>query len=254
MAKVRQGIKYTWYIGHINGDKASTLKAELNKIPNTELVEVYIPTVQVLKKQFKGKNHFEDVPMLLNYGFFKIPVSWGMNLEYMKSIQDGISCLVSWSKDPARLIAEEKVKFKALKEGSEDIITSTKSFNTRNDRKTHSPIAQASDKEIQWLIDMEDKLSIHSDKDLDRLKVGQVVKLKGKPFDNLEAEIVEIDRDKRKVKVKLGNDGIFNNVEVEFENVFYSVYTDDMDEKVGKHLNIDELYGNGTMDDFIIDY
>lgn len=250
----RESVRYTWYVAHIDGSMVEHLQDELDRIENTELVEVYIPTVKILKKQFKGKDHFEDVPLLLNYGFFKIPVSWGTNLEFMRTLQENISCLVSWSKDPARLIAEEKVRFKALEEDSEDITTKTKTYNTRRERKTYSPIAQATDEEIQAIIDIEDSLSIHSDEDLERLQPGQIVRLKGKPFHDLEAEVLKIDRNRRKVLVKIGSGELFNNVEVEFENVFYSVYTDDMDERVGKHLNIDDLYGNGNLDEINIDY
>lgn len=254
MAKRNSAIKYRWYIAHIDGSRIDNLTDELKKLDNTEFVEVYIPTVKVLKKQFKGHSHFDNIPMLMNYGFFKIPVSWGMNPEYMRGLQEGISCLISWSRDPARLIQGEKIRFRALEEGSEDITTKTKSFKTRKDRKANSPIAECTDEEIALLIDMEDRLSVHSDSDLEKLEIGQSVQLKGKPFDGLMAEVLEIDRDRRKVKVQIGTGGLLNSVEVEFENIFYSIYTGDMDERVGRHMNIDDLYGNGILDEIDIDY
>jgi transcription antitermination factor NusG len=230
----RGSIKYRWYIAQIDGEAIGTLSRELKRIPHAENVKVYIPTVKIIRKEHKGKKHFDKVPMVIGYGFFKVPVSWAMNHEFMASLQSGITCLTAWVRDPAR-----------LSEPSTGL--------TRKERSRMSPIAEATKAEIKSLINEEDKLKLHSKKDIKKLKPGDIITLRGKPFDSLQAEVVEIDLHRKKVIVKIGAGTMLDKVSVEFENVFYSVYTGDMDERVGRHMNIDDCYRTGTLDNFEVD-
>lgn len=232
--KKRKSIKYRWYIAYIDGEHLSSLKKELKRIPNAENVEAYIPTIKVLKKEKRGKRVFERLPLLPGYGFFKVPVSWANNLEFMASLQSGITCLISWVKDPTRLLDSDSPQ------------------PSRKERKAIAPIAVATREEIQRLIDEEEKLGVHNKADLHKLKPGDVITLRGKPFDGLEAVILGIDFERRKVEVSIGADSFLSKVKVGFENVFYSVYTGDMDERVGRHYNIDDCYATGTLDNFEI--
>src|SRR5690606_34035011 len=61
----------------------------------------YIPTVKVLKKVFKGKNHFEFEPLLFNYGFFKVDYDDACNPDFLMELRSRISAIYGWVKDPA---------------------------------------------------------------------------------------------------------------------------------------------------------
>ena len=66
--------------------------------------------------------------------------------------------------------------------------------------------------------------SVYSSTDLDNVKPGSFIILKGYPFDGLPAEVIEIKKRSQKLKIKLLLDTFSNNITVDFANVFYTVY------------------------------
>ena len=62
----------SWAIAYINRDFIDRVEIDLGKYKKYEAVKAYIPTVRILRKKFKGKDIFEHVHLLFNYGFFQI--------------------------------------------------------------------------------------------------------------------------------------------------------------------------------------
>lgn len=223
---------HVWVIAYINRTHMSIVEQELTQWEYKD-VEAYIPTVKVLKKQFKGKQLFEMVPLLFNYGFFKIPYNDACNPEFLMTLRHRISCIYAWVKDPITTLSESP------------------RLRTDNGNFTNSipKAATATDKEITHLVKASATNGIYTQDDLKQFKTGDYIKLEGYPFEGMPAEILKINHKRGEVKVKLMMDEIVKEVTVSFENVFYTIYKD-YSEK-GRETSTDELkekYGENSID------
>lgn len=226
-SKRRKKVRYVWVVAYIATKEVGKAIRQLSHYEQFEGIEAYIPTVKILQKTFKGKNFYEEVPLLFNYGFFKIPRSKARNPEFLKELREKISCIHAWVKDPANLM-KLKPKLKPLvKKKSkelEEIIT--------ND----VGVALASDEEISKLIVAQKDFSIYSSRDLENIKEGSVITLHGYPFDDIPAKVVEINKKRKEVKVELLLGSTLKSATVSFDNVFYSIYKSD-EALIGKSLD-----------------
>jgi transcription antitermination factor NusG len=230
-----------WCIAYINRDHIKIVEEELDKYNYN--VTAYIPTVKILKKKFKGQNIFENVPLLFNYGFFKIDYEDAVRPSFLLELRNRITCIYGWVKDPTRAI-----------NGSPRLSM------TNSDTFSGVPVtALATDKEISRLIKKSKKLGIYSAEDISKLSPGDYIKLKGYPFDNMPAEIISINVKKGSVKVSLLMDSMIKEATVSFENVFYTVYQglnensreksyDESSEKYGPNSIDKMLYQNLDID------
>lgn len=242
---------HTWCVAYINRDHLGRVKRDLKKfknfmrqvdpsIPSKDLkIEAYIPTVRFVKKNFKGKEVFETVPLLFNYGFFKVPKYLARNPEWLTNLRKHIACVQGWVNDPARIYVKKP---------------NLRPDNTQGDIKVlkHSPPACATvtDREIEAMIKASEKHSVFSDIEISKLSPGDTITLKGYPFDNIPAEIVSIHKQAKKVTVKLLLDSMMTEVKVSFENIFYTVYSDYDDERGLKEKSLDDvkIMGNKQVD------
>lgn len=232
--------KKIWVLAYINRDFINRAEIELERYGHND-IEAYIPTVRLLKKKFKGKNVFEFVPLLFNYGFFKIPYHKAINPDFLMELRHHITCIYAWVKDPAKIHLQS---------------TNLKSDNSNfTDAIPH--IATATDKEVTRMIKASESMSIYNADDLKRFQPGDHLQLEGYPFDGMPAEIIKINHKKKEVVVKLNIEAIVREVTVSFENVFYTVYknfneqlredsSDEMIEKYGQnaidHITFNKVY------------
>lgn len=208
---------HAWCIAYIDAERIQHAEKQLRKSSLYYDVEHYIPTVQILKKQFKGKDHFEDVPLLFNYGFFKIPIEKAANPEFLNKLRQDISCISGWVKNATRLA------------------------------KNGTNIAMASDEEIVQLIKYSKSHSIHTSKDIRDLAVGKLIHLIGYPWEGMPAEVMAIDLEKRKVTVGLIiEDELGKPVTVSFDNIFYTIYHGGHDENDSKEKVFDHPLRTGA--------
>lgn len=224
--------KRVWLIAYINRSYINIANEELAEY-GYKNVEAYIPTVRVLRKQFKGKPVFEFVPLLFNYGFFNMPYKKACNTEYISELRQRITCIYGWVKDPIKTVSEN--------------------LHLRLDNRgfIHAipKAALATDEEVTRLVKASDSMSIYNAEDLERIKPGDYIKLEGYPFEGMPAEIISINKRKREVIVKLLLDAIVKQVTVSFDNVFYSVYKNF--KETGRESSTDKLkenYGQGAVD------
>lgn len=225
--------KKIWVIAYINREFIDIAKEEIKRYKHDD-IEVYIPTVRVLKKKFKNKNQFEFVPLLFNYGFFKIPYNKVINPEYLTELRHQITCIYGWVKDPAKIQPDN---------------SSGLNYSNSNFTDGLPSIAIATDDEVARLVSTSESMDIFDEKDLDRIKPGDVIKLNGYPFDDMLAEVIKINPKKREVKVSLHMDLVIKEITVSFENVYYSIYKNH-DESLSSN-STDELasrYGVGFID------
>lgn len=220
--------KFVWCIAYIESSYISKVEKDLSAFPEYIGITAYIPTVKILKKVFKGKNEFEEIPLLFNYGFFKIPVELACNQEFLSEMKSRISCLYGWVKDPVAVMRNKP----KLKVG--------------NDLAYYNiPIATAEDQEVSNIIENQKNLSIYDKDDIKNRKPGDIITLRGYPFEDMDAEIVSINHNKGEVKVKLLLHEMLKEVMVSFDNVFYTIYRGDYDDSLGKNKSLDEIQTRG---------
>lgn len=190
--------EYLWLIAYVDSSLTHLIEKDLSKSNQYLGMEAIVPTIKVLKKQFKGKETFQEVPLLFNYGFFKIPYTWAINPDLLGKIKEDITCISHWVQDRAlgnplakAAVVTEEMVYAMMKAAKED--------------------------------------SIHSVEDVNKLKVGEIITLMGYPFSGLDARVVGIDKKSKsiQVEVKLADSEEWSSlrtIEVSFDNVFYSIY------------------------------
>lgn len=218
-------IEFVWLICYVNSEHIDKVEKVLLTKKKYGRVKHYIPMVKILSKQFKGKDIYSYVPLLFNYGFFKVPLELAKNKEFVSGMKSDIKGIYGWVKN------EDKKSWDSPYHGIS--------------------IAIAKTDEIIQLLKSQANYSIYSASDLERVKEGDTINLKGYPFDNIDAEVQKIDFKKKEVKVKLCLEhGICKTVTVSFNNVFYSIYHGGYDIELFKEKSLDEIKerNNGTLD------
>jgi transcription antitermination factor NusG len=223
---------FAWVIAYIDSAHLETVSQQLAKNQEYAEVEAYIPTIKILKKQFKGKEQFDEVPLLFNYGFFKIPRKYAIHAAYLEDMQKNISAIFGWVKDPAKAL-----KSKKLREEFPD-----------KDRDLRIPAATATSQDIADLIKASLNIGAHNSEDLSLIKPGDIITLRGYPFDGVEAEFVEMDEKRKKVKVKIS--ALWGKqVEVAFDNVFFTIYhSRAWDDSLQSKNSLDEMSLTHSLD------
>ena len=193
---------YIWCIAYVDSHSISTVARDLSKtgIPG---IKALIPTVKVLRKRFKGKAFFDEVPLLFNYGFFKIPMECCHNKETLTFIKSKVPAIYSW------LYTEEPKK-----------------TSCRGVISPHRMVEAIKFREIIRLRNLGLVSSVYAAKDIENIGPGSYIVLKGYPFDNIPAEVIDVKPSKEEIKVKLLLDSFIREVTVSFSNVFYTVYTE----------------------------
>lgn len=202
--------KYAWLVAYIDASHIDRVEKDLQKHPEYKSIKAYIPTVKLLKKSFKGKHEFEDVPLLFNYGFFQVPRKHAIHKNFLEAMQQNIACIYAWVKDPMKVI-NEKPKIR----------TDGKSVYTDSD----IPVAVATSEQVAELVKNSGNFSIHDGDDIKNLKPNDVIVMHGYPFDGVKAKILEVDTIKETMKVEIMIFDQLNPVKiVSFDNIFYTVY------------------------------
>lgn len=235
---IKRNHSKVWLIAYINRSFIDSVTRELIQYDYDD-IEAYIPTVRVLRKTFKGQRMFEFVPLLFNYGFFKVPYQLACSAEALLELRSRITAIYGWVKDPTVTLLNDGPGLR---------------FDNENFINAKPKAAVATDKEVARMIKASESMSIFSAEDLARFKPGQYIKLEGYPFDNMPAEIVKINPKKREVKVKLLMDAIVKEVTVSFDNVFYSIYKNY--DEYENNLSSDEMnekFGENAIDNIILD-
>ena len=71
-------------------------------------IKAYIPTVQILKKTKEGKNYYDEVPLLFNYGFIKMKSEKAFDRNFLNKLKKNIPGILNWMKSPENLFPKKK--------------------------------------------------------------------------------------------------------------------------------------------------
>jgi hypothetical protein len=213
--------KRIWCIAYIVKDHISTIERDLKHFKHFD-VKASVPTVKILKKQFKNEKHFEEVPLLFNYGFFELPFDKACNESYLGQLRQDVAAIFAWVKDPSVVLSKKP------------------ELNKDNKLISYPRAAIATESEMAELIKQSQNSSVYLDSDISKVFPGKHVVLKGYPFDDLPAEVISINRRKKEVKVKLNPESIMKEVTVSFDNIFYTIY-ECYDDDSFPHESLDEM-------------
>ena len=171
-------------------------------------MKAIVPTISVLKKSRKGKNEYEDVPLLFNYGFIKMKPEKAFDRYYLNKLKRDIPGILSFMKS-----LDYRPKRKRLR------------VDNAEDFDDYSMVATITKEEVKKYRRMSKANKIFSVNDITRVAIGDYVVLRGYPFEGIPAIILESNLNTRKMLVKLYQemDGSLE-IEVPMENVLYSAY------------------------------
>lgn len=171
-------------------------------------MKAIVPTISVLKKSRKGKNEYEDVPLLFNYGFIKMKPEKAFDRYYLNKLKRDIPGILSFMKS-----LDYRPKRKRLR------------VDNAEDFDDYSTVATITKEEVKKYRRMSKANKIFSVNDITRVAIGDYVVLRGYPFEGIPAIILESNLNTRKMLVKLypEMDGSLE-IEVPMENVLYSAY------------------------------
>lgn len=239
-----QKYDYVWVIAYISRDYIHRVEDDLLEW-GFGSIRVYIPTVRMLKKQFKNKNIYEYVPLLFNYGFFQIPYDKACDVEFLRNLREKIPAIYSWVTDPTKVVSSKP----RLRMDNKDI--QSKEEEEVNEegikilKKVHQipQIAIAREEEIVELLKAAENMSVFSDGLVEKLQVGDFLTLQGYPYEGMPAEIVDVNKNKKQVKVRLLLETMITTATVSFENIFYTVYADF--DKTCREKSLDEIHEKG---------
>lgn len=233
--------QFVWVIAYINYDLVKKLPSDLRKSNQYQEIEYNIPTVRVLKKTIKGKDLFKEIPLLFNYGFFKIPINWALNIDLLNKIKQDFSCISNWVKDRAKVPGdpdEEDDDYSYYHRPYE--------FSERD-----VPVATTSERIINDMCELADSMSIFSSEDINKLKPGDSITLMIYPFEGMRAKVIEINLKSKKIKVVLMNlmdetEELYEDkpFDVHFDNVFYTLYQGSHQESYNEENLLEDYHIN----------
>jgi len=238
-----QKYDYVWVVAYISRDHIHRVEDDLLD-RGFGSIRVYIPTVRILKKQFKNKNIYDYVPLLFNYGFFQIPYDKACNVEFLRKLREEIPAIYSWVTDPARVISR-KPKLRMDNKDPELEEEEVDESGLKILKKPHRipKVAIAKEEEIVELLKAAENQSVFSDGLVEQLEEGDFLTLQGYPYDGMTAEVIDLNKIKKTVKVRLLLETMITTAVVSFENIFYTVYADF--DKSLKEKSLDEIHEKG---------
>jgi len=235
---------HVWVVAYISRDHIHRVEDDLLD-RGFGSIRVYIPTVRILKKQFKNRNIYDYVPLLFNYGFFQLPYDKACNVEFLRKLREEIPAIYGWVLDPTKVIKTKPRlrmdnKNPELEEEEEVDESGVKIL-----KKVHQipKVAIAREEEIVELLKAAENQSVFSDGLVERLQEGDFLTLQGYPYDGMTAEVIDINTNKKQVKVRLLLETMITTSVVSFENIFYTVYADF--DKSLKEKSLDEIHEKG---------
>lgn len=237
-----QKYDYVWVVAYISRDHIHRVEDDLLD-RGFGSIRVYIPTVRILKKQFKNKNIYEYVPLLFNYGFFQLPYDKACNVEFLRKLREEIPAIYGWVLDPTKVL-KEKPRLRMDNKNPELEEEKTEAGIKILKKPYQIPkVAIAKEEEIVKLLEAAENMSVFSDGLVERLHEGDFLTLQGYPYEGMTAEVIDINTNKKQVKVRLLLETMISTAVVSFENIFYTVYADF--DKSCKEKSLDEIHEKG---------
>lgn len=209
---------YKYCIFYMEREYCDRINQEL-KEKGYDNIKSIIPRVNILKRTVKGRMIFEEVPVLFDYGFIRIPTHLAYSRPFLNRLKRDISGIRSWLKDTETLHQRKK---KVRIDNAEDF-------------DDFSLVATCSRKDVRRFIRLARYNKRFSVEDLVNVKIGDYIVLRGYPYEGVDATVLEVDYLCKRVKVLVYPEMGKMEIWLPFDTVIYSVYHD---------YDTDRLYAN----------
>jgi len=179
-------------------------------------LEYLIPLVKVLKGKLKGEIFFEEKPLLLNYGFMRIP-------KHILTERESMSTIIQHSEVLQGFFYRAKEDVKRDMERYEEAQSQAKEEGVNSSELFHKPILVQTIKQEQVDVLFKVARSMDNFQNTEELQIGSYVILQNYPFSGLSAMVLE-KRGNGKVKLELIESGLI--VTQEFGSLIYTLNQD----------------------------
>lgn len=229
---MKRNIPYVYCICRIDQKYWKKINEELES-RGYKKVKAFVPAVKILKKSKAGKNIYEEVPLLFNYGFVRMKSDKAYDRPFLNKIKRDIPGILGFMKSPETMFPRKK---RARIDNAEDF-------------DDFSMVATVTKEEVKYYKERAKKNQVFSADDVVNVPVGSYVTLKGYPFEGIEATIDDVNLTTRMVTVTIYPERGSMVIQVPMDSVFYSVYQN-YDENIlmspDKEIDVSQIADGST--------
>lgn len=196
-------------IFYIERDYYTTINQELEEKGYGKKLRAIVPTVRILRKVVHGREIYEEVPILFNYAFMRIPRELAYSREFMNKLKKQINGIRGWLKSPESL-HPKKIK---------------KRIDNMDIFDDFSVVATATKKEVRHFQRLSRQNKRFSVQDIMNIKVGDYIVLKGYPYNGIDATVVNVNHTTKTVKLILYPQMGKMEISLPFDQVIDTVYS-----------------------------
>lgn len=199
----------SYCICRING-RWSSIQADLEERGYSD-IRAIIPTVKILRKTQAGKETYDIVPLLFNFGFIRLSRERAYNRSFMRNLASDIPGISGWVYDTVTMHPRKKKK----RVDNLDIFDD------------FSKVAQVSRRDVRYYKRVAKRNCIYSADEITSLYPGEYITLHGYPFEGIGAIVEDISLRDKMVTVTIfpGERGSLT-IQLPFSNILYSIYGD----------------------------
>jgi len=198
--------KHRWCIFRVDIKNFQNIRKELDKQGYKE-IKVVVPTLSILKKRSKGRDIYEQIPLLFNYGFLRLTKEQAYSRPFLKKLQKNTPAIVSFLNNLESMHTKKKRK---RVDG--------------DDFDDFSLVATATSQEVRRFKKLSRENTVYSFEDISNIQIGDYITLRGYPFNGIEATVLDINMKSKLVKVALYPNNGSMEVYLPFANVLYTIY------------------------------
>lgn len=207
--------KYVYTIFYLERKYFRTINKDLRDY-NFSHVRAIVPTVKVLRKAIKGKLNFEEVPILFNYGFIKMPAEKAYSRPFLTKLKRKIPGIRTFLRDTQTIFPRKK----------------RARIDNADDFDDFSIVATCPRSEVNRFRRLARENKKFSVDDITSLKIGDYVVLKVYPYEGVDATILDINYQSKTVKLLLYPENGRMEINIPLSHVLYSVYSNYDEDKL----------------------
>jgi len=198
-------------------------------------IQVFIPKIRVLDKEVKGKKQYVFKPLMFNYGFTKMPYRYACSKEKLAEVREQITAVYGFFRDPSVSLDIPRVIGR-----TDDGEPITEHRDIIGKYRVEEKLALVSGKEILRMLREAQSGSIF-DADKSTLNVGDIITLSGPVYNGMVGEITSLKADVVKIKLDMFSFAKAMEVEIDYGNIFYTIYRDYNPNRLITGTSLDEL-------------
>lgn len=224
---------YVWVITYITDKYMDRVDKEV-ELSGLD-IQIFIPKVRVLDKEVKGKKQYVYKPLLFNYGFTKMPFRYACSKEKLADIKTQITAIYGFFRDKSMSLDKPRV---IGKDENGELIKEPRDMVGKY--KLEEKLAIVSGSEVFRMLRQAQNNSIF-DADKESLSIGSAITLSGPVYNGMTGTIVALKNETVKIELDMFNFAKPMTVEIDYGNIFYTIYRDYNPNKLFSGPSLDEL-------------